>query len=101
MESCPLPTHTTGKKQLESRLVLWLKLMGVGFFLPARSNCDHLQFPSESQAVQVLAMLGHQGFTFGILCFWQWCHRILISFFLEKKKKKADLMGLAEHPSLP
>lgn len=26
--SCPLPTHTSGEKQLESHLVLWLKLMG-------------------------------------------------------------------------
>ena len=26
--TCPLPTHTPGEKQLESRLVLWLKLMG-------------------------------------------------------------------------
>lgn len=25
--SCPLPTHTPGEKQLESGMVLWLKLM--------------------------------------------------------------------------
>lgn len=25
---CPLPTHTPGEKQFESRLVLWLKPMG-------------------------------------------------------------------------
>lgn len=93
--SCPLPTHTPGEKQLESHLVLWLQLMGwaLCFLLEATVA---IYSPWAEPIGPVLAVLELKGFAFGILCFWQWCRRMLIRIF-----KKADLLRNAMHSSVP
>lgn len=77
---CPLPTHTPGEKLLESCLVLWLKLMGWALCSLLEATVAIYSPWAESIGL-VLAVLELRGFAFGILCFWQWCRRMLTRIF--------------------